>query len=290
MQFTLTLATGDEGGNYHNGGLVLKEFAAKQQIDINLIPTDGSYENVMKVGHGEVNLGLAQMDVLVYLNNLSEDHKKASQNSLVIAPIELEYVHILVNNKSNIKKLEDIKSKKIGTGSGKSGTSFTFGFLTSYLFENVQMNSPNFLVMDEGEAILKVANGELDAAFLVTTLGSKLLARLPEDADVRLLSFSENEFPEKIKNIYSIQSIPDKTYPWQKKEVTVPAILSFFIVSKETPEEPIKKLVKIIYENEDKLDSHSEIWSEHASEVFDKMTSLNVPYHPEVKRYLKKKK
>lgn len=285
----LTLATGDEGGNYHQGGLVLKNFAAKSGLEIDVTITDGSYENVMQVGQGKSDLGLAQRDVLVYFNFLSEDHKKASQNSLVIAPIELEFVHILVNNNSNIRTMEDLKKKKVGTGSGKSGTSFSFGFISSYLYQ-LNVDNKGFLTMDEGEAIKKVAAGELDAAFLVSTLGSKVLKELPAESNVRLLSVSKGEISERIKEIYLLEKVPANTYPWQKEEIVLPAIHSFLIVSNMAPEESVKKLVKIIYENEDKLDHHSEIWSEDATEVYNKMADTGVPYHPIVKDFFKRKK
>jgi TRAP transporter TAXI family solute receptor len=285
----LTLGTGDELGNYYRGGLILREFASKSGLEIDVINTDGSYENVMSVGHGKLNLGLSQKDVLVYFNYLSEDHKKASQNSLVIAPIELEYLHIIVNNNSKIKSMDDLQKKKIATGSVKSGTSFTFGFLNYYLYKT-GIDKPNFLVMDEKEAINKVAKGELDAAFLVSTLGTKLLTDLPEDSNIRLLSYSKGEIPERIKEVYLLGTIPAKTYSWQKEEITVPVVHSFLIASPFAPEKSIRKLVKIIYENEDKLDANSEIWSENATEVYYQLRDSGIPYHPIVQEYFRKKK
>ncbi|MCX7999190.1 MAG: TAXI family TRAP transporter solute-binding subunit, partial [Leptospiraceae bacterium] len=275
----LTLVSGDINGNYHKGALILQKFAEKHGLNIDVQSSDGSFDNVLKVGRGQAHLGFSQMDVLVYFDYLEGDYKEASKNSLAIAPIELEYFHVLVNNNSNFKNLDDVKVKKFGIGSSRSGTQFTFGVISNLLYK-LDVRSPNLISGDEEEAIKKVVSGELDGAFLVSTVGTKLLANVPKEANVRLLSYEKNEFPEQLKNYYATYPIPAGTYPFQKEALNVPTVMSFLIANNNAPQEALKQLIKLFYENEDKLDKQTNLFSENASEVYERLSKAGIPYHP----------
>ncbi len=285
----LSLVSGDPNGNYHRGAQILQKFAAKNGLNIDVKVSDGSFDNVLKVGKGEANLGFSQMDVLIYFDYLEGEYREASKNSLAIAPIELEYFHILVNNKSGFKSLDDIKTKKFGIGSSRSGTQFTFGVISNLLYK-LDVKSPNLVPGDEEEAIKKVVSGELDGAFLVSTVGTNLLATIPADADVRLLSYDKKEIPKNLENYYSTYPISAGTYAFQKEAVNVPTVLSFLIANNNTPTEPLQKLVKIFYENEDQLDKDTNLFSQNASEVYERLFAAGIPYHPVVVEYMRSKK
>jgi TRAP transporter TAXI family solute receptor len=288
---TLKMVTGDKGGNYHKGGEALKILAEKSGINIELINTDGAFQNIFEVGKNEANLGLVQIDVLAGLSNSSKETKKLANNCLAIAPTELEYVHIVVNNSSNIKTFSDLRAKKVSVGSTNSGTAYTANTILAFLIKGVNVTSPNFLNMDEEESLRRVVNGEIDAAFLTTTLNSTLLSQLGgEDTPIRLLALNTREIPIKIKEAYYTEIIPPNTYPWQKDAVEVPATASFLIVSKETDYKYVKKIVEILYDNEDHLDSESHLWSGNASKAFIQLKKLGIPYHPLVEKHLTIKK
>jgi uncharacterized protein len=288
---SLKMVTGDKSGNYHKGGETLKILAEKSGLTIDLINTDGAFQNVFEVGKNEANLGLVQIDVLAGLATLNKEYKKLANNCLAIAPTELEYVHIVVNNSSNIKTFSDLKTKNVSVGSSNSGTAYTAGFMLAYLIKGVDVTSPNFLNMDEEESLRKVVKGEIDAAFLTTTLNSTLLSQLGgEETPIRLLALNTREIPVKIKEAYYTEIIPPNTYPWQKDAVEVPATASFLIVSKDTDFKYVKKIVEIMYDNEVHLDNESHLWSSNASKAFIQLKKLGIPYHPLVEKYLKTKK
>lgn len=285
----LSLVSGDPNGNYHRGAQILKKVAEKEGLNIDVQVSDGSFDNVLKVGKGEAHLGFSQMDVLVYFDYLEDEYKEASKNSLAIAPIELEYFHILVNNKSGFKTLDDVKTKKFGIGSSRSGTQFTFGVISNLLYK-LDVKAPNLIAGDEEEAIKKVVSGELDGAFLVSTVATKLLKNIPADADVRLLSYDKNEIPKNLENYYATYPIPAGTYAFQKEALNVPTVMSFLIANSNAPTEPLRKLIQILYENEDQLDRDTDLFSQNASEVYSKLAQVGIPYHPLVVEFMKTKK
>jgi uncharacterized protein len=287
----LIMVTGDKSGNYHKGGETLKGLAEKLGISIELRNTDGAFQNLFEVGKNEANLGLVQIDVIAGLSSNNKETKKLVNNCYAIAPTDLEYVHIVVNNASKIKKFADLKKSKVSLGSDSSGTAFTAGFLLAYLLNGVDLTAPNFINMDEEESLRKVVNGEIDAAFLTTTLNSKLLTQLGEEkTPIRLLAINTKEIPVKIKEMYHTEIIPQNTYPWQKEAVEVPATATFLLVSKQTDPKDVKKIIEIIYDNEEELDNDSHLWSSKASKAFEALKKIGIPFHPLVENHLKSKK
>jgi TRAP-type uncharacterized transport system substrate-binding protein len=140
---------------------------------------------------------------------------------------------------------------------------FTAGFLLAYLLNGVDLTAPNFINMDEEESLRKVVTGEIDAAFLTTTLNSKLLTQLgDEKTPIRLLAINTKEIPVKIKEMYHTEIIPQNTYPWQKEAVEVPATATFLLVSKQTDPKDVKKIIEIIVKGENEVQLiNLEIWT-----------------------------
>ena len=287
---SLLMVTGDESGNYHKGGLILKKVAEASGINITLRNTDGSFQYIIELGQNQANLGIAQVDVLVGMGKLNKEYKSYANNCLAIASTEIEYIHIVVNNNSNIKSIIDLKDKMVSTGSANSGTAFTAGFILAYTIKGVDVSKPNFISMDEEESLKKVALGELDAAFITITPNSTILNQLPSDSNIRLLSFNKNELPTNLKKQYFSMIIPRGGYPWLTEDVEVPVTASFLLASKSTNEKILAKLVEIFYNNEEILDSESHLWSKDASKSYKELKKIGIPYHPLVDKFLKSKK
>ncbi|MEN9849220.1 MAG: NMT1-like family, partial [Pseudomonadota bacterium] len=58
------LATGDEKLSYHNvHGKALQEKLKKYNLNVTLLPTKGSTDNILKIENGIVDMALAQEDV-----------------------------------------------------------------------------------------------------------------------------------------------------------------------------------------------------------------------------------
>jgi TRAP transporter TAXI family solute receptor len=286
----LTILTGDPLGNYYKGGQELQKVASQAGLQLEVKESDGSYQNVFAVGKNQADLGISQMDVLVFFTSKDEEHKIVSDRCLAIAPTELEYIHILVSNSSGIKKFTDLKDKKVAKGAAKSGTRFTFDLITK--IHGLDGNQPNFITMEEEDGIKKVVSGEMDAAVYVTTLNSSIFTNIPETAKdkIRILSFTKGEIDENAKKTYSVRKISAGTYPWLKEDVDVPVTPSFLIASTDANPQAIEKLVKAFYDSEEHLDANSHLWTDNASEAYEKLKALNIPFHPLVDQYFANKK
>lgn len=92
-----------------------------------MILSAGTLQNVPDVQrYRSLPLGLAQLDVLAYLNLALNDDSSArhiAEELLIVLPLYREEVHLLA--RAGIKQISDLNGEKIAIGELGSGTSVT---------------------------------------------------------------------------------------------------------------------------------------------------------------------
>jgi TRAP-type uncharacterized transport system substrate-binding protein len=72
---SITIATGSQEGTYYKIAQDIKQIAEKEGIPIEIISTNGSFDNINLLGAGKVDLAIMQLDVLKICLG---DHAKGS--------------------------------------------------------------------------------------------------------------------------------------------------------------------------------------------------------------------
>jgi uncharacterized protein len=287
----LTIMTGSSNGNYYKAAVELNEVAKKGNFELEIKESSGSNDNISELGAGKVQLALAQYDVIL-LNALymGAERKAIVNKCFVVAPMSHEYIHIVVNNKSGIQSIGDLKDKKISVGPVNSG-SWISAFIITRAFGNFDIaNSQTAVNLSNDEAIKKLLAGELDAIFITSMLGMPALKAVSEDNSekISLLSFGDKfEVPEGFQNIYGLLKVPAGTYPWQKSEMFTLGTFSYLLAFSDYDKKQIEAFSKTIYENADKLRSKSNLWEVVSKEYSQKEMKTGVPYHEGTSNYLK---
>lgn len=121
----LSIATGNTTGVYYvfGGGYA-------QIINNNLSgyrataeATSGSIENINRVVSGQSDVGFTLADTAEDAISGSGSFAATGKQPIVaLARIYTNHTHVIVTTASGINKIEDMKGKRIGTGSPKSGT------------------------------------------------------------------------------------------------------------------------------------------------------------------------
>jgi TRAP transporter TAXI family solute receptor len=118
----LNLATGSKTGVYYPVGQGIAEAVKESNIKINVLSSEGSIENLNWLEEGKVQLCLAQSDIAYNAyNGLGRFPSKLS-NIRTISSLYTEAVHIIVRNPLYIRKIEDMKGKRISVGPKGGGT------------------------------------------------------------------------------------------------------------------------------------------------------------------------
>lgn len=193
-------ATGPVNGTYHQLVLrslkILQSSSLAREEAIVAVATQGSQDNVERLVGGEVQLALAQQDVVVdYLSrngtkpfppegkvqlahqDAAVDHvnRNGTKPFSVVGRVFFDYLHILVRNPLRIETTSDFRQLRVWPGSARSGTRVT----ATWFLDNVgipvwsltgprgQETLPNDLTFAEVHKLL--TSDQLDVAMLMIT-------------------------------------------------------------------------------------------------------------------------
>ncbi len=70
-----TIATGPSDGSYFQIAQDIKNVAGKEGIDLQVMSTKGSLENIQLLGTGKVDLAIVQLDALRFVSDVLKQQK-----------------------------------------------------------------------------------------------------------------------------------------------------------------------------------------------------------------------
>ena len=127
----ITIATGAKSGNYYQTALLYKELLKEDKVEVNILETAGSVENLELIKQGKADIAFMQ-------NGIIENDKYEDIQSL--ASVYYEPLWVFYKNESySIDYLIQLISKKISIGPDGSGTKD----LASKILEVNGINSEN---------------------------------------------------------------------------------------------------------------------------------------------------
>ena len=223
----LSLMTGREAGTYYQIGRDLKTLAGRHRIDLAVIPSAGSLENLFKVyEYPSIQLGLTQFDTLSLLAIEAALGKTADTQELrgvvdslqLVLPLYPEEVHVLALA-PEIKQLADLNGKKVAMGDAISGTYGTAAILLDLL----EIEPAARLEMDGVAALDALRQGRVDALIYVVGAPARLFARPFDTGDpphlVPIVIPDQIANHEIFQSFYRRATIPAGAYGWQDEEV-----------------------------------------------------------------------
>ncbi len=284
----ISILTASKSGNYYKAAGELAEVLGDaHKLDIKESP--GSYHNIEQLGTGKANLAIAQFDTIMVYMAMDKPQQEMANNSLVLAPLGTEVVHIVTNKKAKIKALKDLKGKKIAVGPQHSG-SWISAFNVMFYINKVNIEEDDKVAkLPYDEMMTKLIAGELDAIFVTSAPGMPLLKDIEPKAakKLALLGLGKKfKLPKDLGWSYSVQEIPGGTYPYQKKKVTALATRSFLLADRNFDTDTVAAIAKIVYEKADELKGKSELWKLVSTEKAKQDIKDQFPYHDGVTKYL----
>ena len=175
----VVMATGPEGGAYYEAGQRYRAALARENVDLQLVPTQGSIENLAMLHdpHSGVSVALIQGGSV-----------GAVQKSGLESLGTLFYEPMWWFRKRDIQGagVEDLLGRKIAIGSEGSGTqALILELLKSAGIEQ----RVELLPLGPREASDKLLAGEIDVAFMMTSWESPIVRELIADERVGLSGF-----------------------------------------------------------------------------------------------------
>lgn len=178
------MATGT-GGSYKVLGEKYKAYFEKRGIELKLIETHGSKENLQHLIDRKDPIQAAFVQGgMIAVDNLSGVQ---SLGSVDYEPVWIFYRKNTFNEGIHVSD-RDITKLRINIGPIGSGT---HAQAVSILKQNhLTSTAPNLLSMNNADAVNAIEQGEIDAVFLVDGYDSPNVQRLIKNPNIRLVTFS----------------------------------------------------------------------------------------------------
>ena len=286
---TLTFATGQRGGLYHELGQAIADEVqqAHPHLHIQLVETTGSLDNANRLQKQTAHLALLQNDT------------QAGAHVRSLTAIHPELLHFLCHHKAGIQSIRDLAGKTVALGPKGSGSEkFTREFLRFAGFSKSQLTLVN-LPLDE--ATQQLMTGKVDALLFLTGLGNDACQRALQSGQVHLTPLapltasSDTRFGAQIladgfRVHYphaSPHTIPLLAYPSQPAQpigtVGVKAVLACHT---DLPDEIAETLTRTLYEHRAALSQKHSAFSS-----LDEQSStahLQFPLHPGAEKFFRR--
>ncbi len=257
--------TGGKSGNYFLHGQLL-ETAAANQLNVELINTAGTIDNLGRMERNECDGALAQR---TGFQAYAEQNPNGHFNFERVATPALEYAHMVCNKNSGVESVKGLKNKTLLIGDKESGTAQTW---MDFVKTDAGYREVNTQYAGGFKALNKVYLGTADCMMYVASLNTELMKKANElgnklalvpvnDWDFNNSEYAETETANQLEgmkdqsgeDMYMFDSIPNEQYPNIQS--------GFFSSSVKTLSVPMDMVVS--------LD-----WSEKNPDAYEKLMEL----------------
>jgi uncharacterized protein len=219
----LRLAAGDPGGLY----LAFAEILAKQMqtrypdITVDVLPTEGTVENLARLRSGDVDLGLALADVA----ERDRADGAAGTSPQAVARVYENYLQVIVRESAAAKQLSDIAGMRVSIGPAGSGAAATSEVLFEAAGLRGRVEMVNYRLRD---GLARLADGGIDALVWSGGVPTPAIAELDEKLPLRMLDIGPMAAPmSRLAGYpYAVRRVPSGGYvPPGIRSIGVPDLL-----------------------------------------------------------------
>jgi TRAP transporter TAXI family solute receptor len=288
LERVLNVAGGPPGGAYAGFADALVGRLQRAGLRIQSVPTDGSVENCRLVARGEAAFGIAQADVAGLA--LAGDGPFAADGAFTrlrtLGSLFPEPVHLLVMDRSPIRRVADLKGKRVDIGKPGSGTrhdAVTVLAAHGLAVKDLKEASQDGLA----RALERLERGEIDALLETTAAPAPAIQAVAARTRVRLVPLA----PEAAARLTAAAgsgrvplTLPTNTYPGQTEPVPTVATAALLITRVDVTQGDAAAVLKLVFEEgADFLAQGSAAGAKVSRQTA--RVGLMIPLHPEADRY-----
>jgi len=279
-----SIGTGGQSGIYYPYGGALAKVWSEHVPDVSATAevTAASVENTIKVVRGDMIAGIAMGNVVLdaYNGKGKFPQKMPVRTLFALYP---NLIHALTLEKSGITSLNQLKGKRISLGAPASGTAVTAAALLTSMGIDVK-NDIDAVYLNYSETTNALANGQIDAGFIVGGQGVGAVTQVALTHKINILPISEAESAAFIKQYpaYSPYQLPADVYN-NVGEVSTLSVWNILVVNESMSDEMAFNLTKSAFEN---ISDIQKVVKMAEMTTPENATSLQgVPLHPGAKKY-----
>jgi uncharacterized protein len=286
----LSIATGGTGGVYYplGGGMAaaLSKYVPGMQATAEV--TGGSVANLQLIGTGKPYIALTMADATL---DAYKGQDKFTGKPVPVRTLAVLYpnrMHVVSITSSGIKKMADLKGKRVSTGSGGSATEvMAFRVIEAAGLDKDRDMTRERLGVAESVNALKV-----DGFFWVGGLPTAAVTDLANSPGVTIQLIDHAELVpamnQKYGNLYIKDRIPKEIYKGMTADNAQATVMNILVAHQSMDEKTAYNIVKTIFEKRDDLiRAHKE--AENIKLENQKTEASSVPWHPGAIKYFAEK-
>ncbi len=273
--YSLTLATGEKNGEYYAFGQALAQVVARHypQIQIEVLATEGSQENLELLEANKVQLAILQRDAPL------------TPSTKAISLLFPEIFHLIASQKSGIEKVSALKGKKIALMPQGSGSYALFWPLSQhYGLRETDFQTVNLPPEQAHAALLQ---GRVDALFRVIALGNPAVSKLLQNSQTQLVPIDQGAALQLFQPTLEASQIPKGTYngaiPIPVEDLPVVAVRAMLVTNQDVDQGIIYGITRLLFE------ARNELIKENPQAAMieqpDSLRSLGLSFHSGAEAY-----
>ena len=289
----LSIATGGTGGVYYplGGGLANILSKAIPGMAATAEVTGGSVDNMRLIGTGKPYIALTQADAAL---DALRGEDKFKGKPIPVRTLAVAYpnrMHVVTVEGTGVNKIEDLKGKRVSTGSPGSATE-VFAFR---VIEAAGMNHDKDMRRERlgvAESVSALKDRKIDAFFWVGGLPTAAITDLGATPGVKIklidIAHLVPTMSKKYGNIYIQDVIPKGTYPGQTTDNPQATVQNLIVANENMSEQLAYNITKAVFEHQKELvNVHKE--AANITLANQKEANSALPWHPGALKYYKEK-
>jgi uncharacterized protein len=279
-----SIATGGTGGVYYplGGGMAAVFSKHIPGVQATAEVTGGSVANLQLIGTGKPYIALTQADAAI---DAVKGQDKFTGKPIPVRTLAVLYpnrMHVVSIEGTGVTKINDLKGKRVSTGSGGSATEvFAFRVIEAAgLDKDKDMKRERLGV---AESVNALKDRKIDAFFWVGGLPTAAVTDLSNSPGVKIkmidIAHLVPAMTKKHGNIYIKDVIQKSVYKGMEADNQAATVTNLLVVHQNMDDKTAYAIVKAVFDHRDELIRvHKE--AENIKLENQKTEASSIPWHP----------
>jgi TRAP transporter TAXI family solute receptor len=243
--FALTIATGPSDGTYIQIARDMQRVSQKDGVNLEILPTQGSFQNMVLLGDRKIDLAIAQIDALGFFAKVMKPQGvNVLETIRVILHLYPEEIHVLTNDPA-ITTIYQLQAKRVSFGPKDGGSALTGEVLLNAYGMKVEKS-----YLDPKDALERLKRKQLDGMVFVAGAPVPLFKDL--GTGFRFISLPKDE---SLEQTYDRKIFDRGLYRWATETETYS--VASVLMGRESNDKlyaaNIQRLILSILSNQDQL-------------------------------------
>jgi len=289
----ISIATGGTGGVYYplGGGMaaVLSKYVSGMQATAEV--TGGSVANLQLIGTGKPYIALSMADATLDAYAGKDKFTGKAVPVRTLAVLYPNRMHVVSITATGIKKMADLKGKRVSTGSGGSATEV----MAFRVIEAAGLDKDKDMTRERlgvAESVNALKDRKIDGFFWVGGLPTAAVTDLANSPGVTIQMVDHADLVpamnKKYGNLYVKDRIPKEIYKGMTVDNQQATVMNILITHEKMDDKTAYTIVKTLFDKRDDLiRAHKE--AENIKLENQKTEASSVPWHPGAIKYFAEK-